>query len=138
MNTVSSRSYSGDTARPSSPPSPRGTACRTVCTVRLRIRPVPVPGLSATIRRVSRSVVSAVPSGRNATAQGTRKPSASTVATTLGGPVSSGAAVAVGVGRRGGPPPSLSVGGPKEQATTSGRQAITATARRTRGVGAAT
>ncbi len=43
-----------------------------------------------TMRRVSRSVARAVPSGRNAIPHGTSSPCAMTVATTLGGPGSTG------------------------------------------------
>src|SRR5262245_46139048 len=90
------------------------------------------------MRSVLRSVTSADPSGRNATAQGTRRPVATTVATTLGGSVSgAGVAVRLGVGSLGGPPPSASGGGPKEHPARLSTSAAAAR-RGTRGEGEAT
>src|SRR5262245_31819983 len=68
-------------------------------------------GETCTIRRLSRSVTSADPSGRNAIPHGTARFSLITVATTLGGPSST--ELLLGGGRLGGAPPSAGSGGPK-------------------------
>src|SRR5262249_34318785 len=80
---------------------------------------------------VERSVTSAPPSGRNAIAQGTSSPFASTDATTLGGWLSSSPpGELVGRGRFGGAPPAESSGGPKAQPpSTVSRAAAVATRR---------
>jgi hypothetical protein len=82
------------------------------------------------IRLVSRSVTSAEPSGRKAIAHGTWRPDAITLATTLGGPGSTGVpSWLVGGGSFGGPLVVLLSGGPNEQPASSANAASTAVAR---------
>src|SRR6185369_8833872 len=111
MNTVWSTAYCGETAMPSRPPSPVDFTSSMVCTG-VTVSPSAPAGIAIFMMRwVSRSVASAVPSGRNASAHGTFSPCAITLATALGGVLSS--EVDGGrVGRLGGPPASVSLGGP--------------------------
>src|SRR5258706_7688204 len=105
---------------PRRPPSPFGWASAMVWTGVIVSPVAPTGGPALTIRRLSRSVTSAVRSGRNAIAHGTRSPCAITDATTLGGPGPTVApGVVVGAGRRGGLPPAPSSGGPNEQPASS-------------------
>ena len=99
---------------PISPPSPRGATSSTVCTgVTVSSPESVVFGPTFRIRLLSRSVTSAVPSGRNATPHGTASPLTITCAATLASGVLLG--VTVGVGNRGGLPVCSSLGGPNAQ-----------------------
>src|SRR5437899_5122067 len=107
---------------PSSPPSPLGTASEIVCAV-LTVRPSgAASGPTLSILPVSRSVTSAVPSGRKATPHGTFRclATTSTAVCTASGALE---ALADGLGSRGGAPDWSGGGGPKLQPASSTRQA---------------
>src|SRR3954470_8888951 len=115
---VLSVSYCSETATPSSPPSPLGTAASIFCSSATSIPSdvVSLPTLSS--RLLSRSVTNADPSGRNAIAHGTASPLASTVTDTSAPPLSLPPELdGDGYGESlGGDPSSSGGGGPNEQA----------------------
>src|SRR5215211_5013732 len=127
MYRVLSTSYFGEAAMPISPPSPRLYAASMVCTVWTT-----PPGVIDLILRVSRSVNSALPSGRNASPHGASRFLASTWIPTSSSGLSEPALGDGEGGRFGGLPCAASSGSPNAQPPAPSRAsaASTATARR--------